>query len=275
MPTLSCAGLWVAAPIREVLEGSDRLPGRRASGTKAPVVLRASPGLDGWSAAQDPGYRRAGPPSARVGGAGAPGLPEPPRFFDPDRCRRDARPASASLERRWRRLLEDPELEESVRRNAIEQAVVALAEFHHLGFTHGDAMAENVMVDLEGGVAHWFDFETIHDSSRPLAWRRADDVRALLVTCLVRTGPEKFAETLGLILDVYADLSRRSCEAGRREVTRLLATSFTAVFRRPLTFHLAQAGLSFHECFREIERRFLGAGRRGERATRPGEPAER
>ena len=36
-------------------------------------------------------------------------------------------------------------------------------------------------------------------------------------------------------------------------VTRLLATSFTSVLRRPLTFHLAQAGLSF-QCFREIAR---------------------
>ena len=44
-------------------------------------------------------------------------------------------------------MLEDPDLEESVRRSAIEQAVVALAEFHHLGFTHGDAMAENVMIE--------------------------------------------------------------------------------------------------------------------------------
>jgi hypothetical protein len=104
-------------------------------------------------------------------------------------------------------------------------------------------MAENVLVDLEAGVAHWFDFETVHDSSRPMAWRRADDVRALLVTCLVRTVPEKRGETLKFILDVYAD----------EEVTRLLATSFTSVFRRPLTFHLAQAALSF-QCFREIAR---------------------
>ena len=140
-------------------------------------------------------------------------------------------------------LLEDPTREESVRKTAIERAVVALAEFHHLGFTHGDAMAENVLVDLEAGVAHWFDFETIHDSSRPMAWRRADDVRALLVTCLVRTVPEKRAEILQLILDVYPG----------EGVTRLLATSFTSVLRRPLTFHLAQAGLSF-QCFREIAR---------------------
>ena len=93
-------------------------------------------------------------------------------------------------------LLEDPQLEESVRKKAIELAVVALADFHARGFTHGDAMAENVMVDLEIGVAHWFDFETVHDSRRPMTWRRADDVRALLATCLVRTAPEKFAETV-------------------------------------------------------------------------------
>ena len=104
-------------------------------------------------------------------------------------------------------------------------------------------MAENVLVDLEAQVAHWFDFETIHDLRRPMAWRRADDVRALLVTCLVRTGPEKLAGTLQLILDVYPD----------EGVTRLLATSFTSVLRRPLSFHLAQAGLSF-QCFREIAR---------------------
>jgi hypothetical protein len=140
-------------------------------------------------------------------------------------------------------LLEDPELEVSVRKRAIERAVVALAEFHHLGFTHGDAMADNVLIDLEAEVAHWFDFETMHDSSRPIAWRRADDVRALLVTCLVRTAPGKRVEILQLILDVYAD----------EGVTHLLATSFTSVWRRPLTFHLAQAGLSYR-CFLEIAR---------------------
>ena len=138
-------------------------------------------------------------------------------------------------------LLDNPDLEESLRKRAIERAVVALAELHRLGFTHGDAMAENVLI--EAGVAHWFDFETIHDSSRPMAWRRADDVRALLVTCLVRTVPDKHAETLAFILDVYADL----------EVNRVLAASFTSVWRRSLTFHLAQAKLSF-ECFREIGR---------------------
>jgi hypothetical protein len=140
-------------------------------------------------------------------------------------------------------LLEDPALDESARKRATEYAVAALAEFHRLGSTHGDAMAENVLVDLDTGVAHWFDFETVHDPDRSMTWRRADDVRALLVTCLVRTVPEKRAEMLQLILDTYAD----------DEVTRVLATSFTSVWRRPLTFHLAQASLSFH-AFHEIDR---------------------
>jgi tRNA A-37 threonylcarbamoyl transferase component Bud32 len=136
-------------------------------------------------------------------------------------------------------MLEDAGSDESIRKRAIEHAANALAEFHHLGFTHGDAMAENVLVDA--GAARWFDFETIHDSSRPMVWRRADDVRALIVTCLVRTVAEKHAETLALILKVYAD----------RDVTRVVATSFTSVWRRSLTFHLAQAALSF-EWFQEI-----------------------
>jgi serine/threonine protein kinase len=147
-------------------------------------------------------------------------------------------------------LLEDPERGESIRKRAIELATVGLAEFHRQGFTHADAMAENVLVDLEAGVAYWCDFETVHDASRPLAWRRADDVRALLVTCLLRTVPEKRVETLAFVLDVYAD----------PEVTRVLATSFTSVWRRSLALHLLQARLSF-QGFCEIGR-FLREGSR-------------
>lgn len=140
-------------------------------------------------------------------------------------------------------VLEDPELEECVGNRAIEWAVVALADFHRRGFTHGDAMAENVLVDLEAGVAHWFDFETVHDPSRPLVWRRADDLRALLFTCLVRIVPEKRAGIVQLVLDVYRD----------EEVTRVLATSVTSPLRRSLTYHAAQAALSFEDS-REIAR---------------------
>jgi hypothetical protein len=96
-------------------------------------------------------------------------------------------------------------------------------------------MAENVLVDLDAGAARWFDFETVHDTTRPLIWRRADDVRALVVTCLLRTVHERRGATLQLMLDLYGD----------ERVTRVLATTFASVMRRPLAFHLGQAGLSF------------------------------
>ena len=132
-------------------------------------------------------------------------------------------------------LLEDVGLEAQRRRTAIAHATIALARFHRLGLTHGDAMAENVLVDLDAGAAHWFDFETVHDADRPVAWRRADDVRALLVTCLVRTVAERRGETLDLVLDAYAD----------EHVTRILALSFASVWRRSLSLHLLQARLSY------------------------------
>ncbi len=104
-------------------------------------------------------------------------------------------------------------------------------------------MAENVLVDLECRTARWFDFETMHDTTRQVSWRRADDVRGLLVTCLLRTPVERRGETLDLVLDAYGDPG----------VAGHLTASFSSVWRRPLTFHLAQAPLSF-TCFQEIGR---------------------
>ena len=131
-------------------------------------------------------------------------------------------------------LLDDAALDAARRSRAIRLAVAALAALHRLGLTHGDAMAENVMVDLDADVAHWFDFETEHDERRPLAWRRADDLRALLATSLLRTPSARLAGTLRLVLDAYGD----------DEATRLVAASFASVLRRPLAFHLGQAPLS-------------------------------
>ena len=140
-------------------------------------------------------------------------------------------------------LLEDPALEPHLRARAIDLAVRALTDFHRLGFTHGDAMAENVMIDLDAGRAHWFDFETVHDLDRPMDWRRADDLRALLATCLLRTSPHDCPATARRIVDAYGD----------ERVSRLLATSYASTRRRALVYHLGQAPLSLH-CFREIAR---------------------
>jgi hypothetical protein len=135
------------------------------------------------------------------------------------------------------RLLDDAVPDTPVRTRAIALAVAALADLHRRGLTHADAMAENVMVDLDGDVARWFDFETVHDPRRPVAWRRADDLRALLSTCLLRSVPAERAGVLRLVLDVYAD----------DEAARALAASVASVLRRPLALHLGQAALSLHE----------------------------
>jgi tRNA A-37 threonylcarbamoyl transferase component Bud32 len=150
-------------------------------------------------------------------------------------------------------LLEDQGVNHSVRTRAIERAAVALAELHRLAFTHGDAMAENVIVDLDAGVANWFDFETRHEDDRPLVWRRADDLRALLATCLVRTADAKRGETLGVVLNAYGD----------EDVTRALARRFSSVWRRSLTYDLVQAPLSY-ECFCDIGRLLRERRDRGE-----------
>lgn len=140
-------------------------------------------------------------------------------------------------------LLEKRQLSEPDRDRAITLAVDALAALHRRGVTHGDAMAENVMVDLDNDVAHWFDFETMHEPGRTLLWRCADDLRALLATTLLRSSPAQFASTLDRILDTY----------GNEEIVNPLSVSFSAKLRRPLPFHLGQAGLSFRQ-HREIER---------------------
>lgn len=130
-------------------------------------------------------------------------------------------------------LLADRALSPSDRASAIGLAGQALAELHGRGITHGDAMAENVLVDLAGGAAHWFDFETVHDGDRPAAWCRADDLRALVTTSLVATPADEIGGTLTAFSEAY-----RNDDAWSR-----LAEHFTRVVQRPLPFHLGQAPL--------------------------------
>jgi hypothetical protein len=156
------------------------------------------------------------------------------------------------------RLLDDPAVQEGDRRRAIELAVLALAALHREGIFHGDAMADNVLVDLAAGAAHWIDFETLHDSSRPEVWRRADDLRALLATCLLRTPEVDSEAVLAALVDAYPDPS----------VERDLTERFASILQRSLAFHLGQAPLPrqrFQAIARGLETRAL---RRGAAALR-------
>ena len=137
----------MAAPIREVLEGADRHQDgecqvRKSRVFYAPLLIwmsgplvrlldtgvRVLPQRD-WEERERMIYRSLYSTSIRIDVDGMLVLP----------CLAGETLAT---------LLEDPELDESVRKKVIELAVAALAEFHRLGLTHGDAMAENVLIDL-------------------------------------------------------------------------------------------------------------------------------
>ena len=236
-------GSGAAAPIREVLEGSDRLPGRRASGAKVPLVLRASPGLDGWSAGQDPGYRRAGPPPAGLGGAGAPDLPEPPRYFDSDRCRRRRSSCLASLERRWRPCWRIRSWRSRSGRRPSNG--------------RSSPSPSSITWDLPTATPWprtcWSTSRPespTGSTSRPFMTRVAQWPGDVPTTCEHCSSPAWSAPSPRSSPRPSSSSWTSTTDEG---VTRLLATSFTSVLRRPLTFHLAQAGLSF-QCFREIAR---------------------
>jgi tRNA A-37 threonylcarbamoyl transferase component Bud32 len=130
-------------------------------------------------------------------------------------------------------MLEDPAIDSTTRMQAVALAARALRELHAHELTHGDAMAENVLVDLAAGVARWFDFETLHESGRSAEWCRADDLRALIASCLLRTPTEEHAATLHQILDAYSD----------ENIAREVLTSFASVLRLSRIFHLGQAPL--------------------------------
>ena len=146
-------------------------------------------------------------------------------------------------------LLEDPTLGERDKSRSVTLAATALLQLHQRGITHGDAMADNVMVDLDAGVARWFDFETIHEPSRSMECRRADDLRALLLTCVRCTGHRAIGALLKDILASYKD----------PEVQRRVADGFSSIWRRALAFHLGQAPLTF-AAYRSVQHALRSTG---------------
>jgi hypothetical protein len=99
-------------------------------------------------------------------------------------------------------------------------------------FSHGDATARNVLCDVARGRATWIDFETLHDPSRTVAWRQADDLRALLWSAAEATGGEGYCALCAAILDIVSEPALLS------ELARLSASA------RPSVFHLAHGSLS-------------------------------
>lgn len=122
---------------------------------------------------------------------------------------------------------------------ACEAALDALADLHRrtvllpggeaVRLTHGDARVANVTYDAASCTAYWFDFETVAPH-RPLAWRQADDLRALIYSAAAIIGPAR-----------GACLARRAAAhyAGS-PVPAQLRGIIAELRRRPDPLHLAQ-----------------------------------
>ncbi len=99
-------------------------------------------------------------------------------------------------------------------------------------FSHGDATARNVICQVASGVATWIDFETLHDPRRSVAWRQADDLRALTWSAAEMTGADSYEAVCIAILDAVSDVAVLS------ELTRV------ADNERPNIYQVAQGSLS-------------------------------
>ena len=104
-------------------------------------------------------------------------------------------------------------------------------------WSHGDAHAGNVIVDLERQGASWFDFETVHAGWCSPTWRHADDLRALAYSCAACCCPCEYSE-LARVIVAAASCPRLRAELGKH--SRRLQS-------RAQAFHLAQAPLGWAE----------------------------
>jgi hypothetical protein len=101
------------------------------------------------------------------------------------------------------------------RLRALATASHALAGLHridmplhdgiHGQFSHGDATLRNVIYDPASSRAHWFDFDTVHDTSEPAFARHADDLRALLYSALETYGDVPVSVILETVNAAYDD----------------------------------------------------------------------
>jgi hypothetical protein len=80
-------------------------------------------------------------------------------------------------------------------------------------FTHGDATCGNVLVALEEARAAWIDFETMHEEPGSLILKRADDLRALIMSALELLEPGAFPAVWRLVREAYPDPEVRAALA--------------------------------------------------------------
>ena len=139
-------------------------------------------------------------------------------------------------------ILSSPAKDVQHKDRALRLAAAALVQAHQHSvlcpdgafrpFSHGDATARNVICEVGGGRATWIDFETIHDPRHTVAWRQADDLRALIWSAAETTGADAYGAICHAILDSVSDAAILS------ELGRVAASGW------PNVYHFAQGSLS-------------------------------
>lgn len=111
--------------------------------------------------------------------------------------------------------LDNPNYDQQAKFQSLVRAIEALWNLHQriLGersgeyrlFSHADAIVDNVTYDQTTDTAWWFDFETTHRADCPLAWRRADDLRALAYSAAAHLPVLAIAHLAELVVSTYPD----------------------------------------------------------------------
>lgn len=140
-------------------------------------------------------------------------------------------------------ILSSPDKSLQYKSRSLRLAAAALVHAHHHSvlypdgvsrpFSHGDATARNVICNFAGSHATWIDFETVHDPRRTVAWRQADDLRALIWSAAEITGPDAYSAVCNAVLSPVSDAAILS------ELECMTANVCPAVY------HFAQGSLSF------------------------------
>lgn len=114
-----------------------------------------------------------------------------------------------------RQVLADSDSSPQQKFNAIRWALASLRLLHQnvadwghgirQSISHGDATANNVIVDLNKGAACWIDFDTRHQPNVSEADRRTDDLRSLIYSAAVSLPSSCFPELADILVAAQFD----------------------------------------------------------------------
>lgn len=93
----------------------------------------------------------------------------------------------------------------------LHQCVADWGDGIHQSISHGDATANNVIVDFNNWTAYWIDFDTRHRPEIPEVERRADDLRTLIYSAAASLPQSSFPKLADVLAAARIDLTTIAC----------------------------------------------------------------